>query len=277
MKIIDQKHGSMSSRKRGVIESSGKYIWFVDDDDEIYNPVACEKLFNIFDLEKDIQIIQFAIYSIRYKVFKCVNKVEFIGKYSSERLQHYYYTDYLGSENKKIITPSVWSKIYDAKVVKETAFQVGNRFSALFDAVFLLLPLLLLGFFVSQKKISKKVSLIGFIVSFVLLTVEAFTLRAFGQESVSFIFMTFPTAYFLFSLISQLDWKLNGKVCSVLGASSLMIYCFHPMVIELFGDWQINSIVLFLITAIISIAVAIIYITVKSKLQNIRRKNSSNA
>ena len=119
MKIIDQKNGAMDSRKRGVIESVGQYIWFVDDDDEIYNPVACEKLLNIFDLEKDIQIIQFAIYSIRYKVFKCVNKVEFIGKYSSDELIHNYYTDYLGGENNKIITPSVWSKIYDAKVVKE--------------------------------------------------------------------------------------------------------------------------------------------------------------
>ena len=76
----------------------------------------------------------------------------------------------------------------------QTIFGIGGKFSALFDAVFLLLPLLLLGFFISQKKISLKFSLIGFIVSFSLLTVEAFTLKAFGQESVSFIFLTFPTA-----------------------------------------------------------------------------------
>ena len=98
-------------------------------------------------------------------------------------------------------------------VFMQSAFRMGNKFSALFDAVFLLLPILLLGFFITQKKISLKFSLIGFIVSFSLLTVEAFTLKAFGQESVSFIFMTFPTAYFLFSLISQINWNLNGKVC----------------------------------------------------------------
>lgn len=146
----------------------------------------------------------------------------------------------------------------------QTAFRMGNRFSALFDAVFLLLPLLLLGFFVSQKKISKKVSLISFIVSFILLIVEAFTLKSFGQESVSFIFMTFPTAYFLFSLISQLNWKLNGKVCSALGASSLIIYCFHPMAIELFGDWQINSIALFVISSVVSVIVALTVCVLKN-------------
>ena len=119
MKIIDQKNGAMDSRKRGVIESVGQYIWFVDDDDEIYNPSACEKLINIFDNYKDVQIIQFAIYSIRYNLLKSINKVELEGVYSSNVLLIDYYTDYLSSENKKIIMPSVWSKIYDAKVVKE--------------------------------------------------------------------------------------------------------------------------------------------------------------
>ena len=147
----------------------------------------------------------------------------------------------------------------------QSAFQIGNKFSALFDAVFLLLPLLLLGFFITQKKISLKFSLIGFIVSFILLTVEAFTLKVFGQESVSFIFMTFPTAYFLFSLISQLDWKLNGKVCSVLGASSLMIYCFHPMIVELFIDIVPSSIILFVIVTVLSVVASMVIAKIKSK------------
>ena len=148
----------------------------------------------------------------------------------------------------------------------QTVFQAGNRFSALFDAVFLLLPLLLLGFFVSQKKISKKVSLIGFIVSFALLTVEAFTLKSFGQESVSFIFMTFPTAYLLFSLISQLDWKLNGKVCSMLGASSLIIYCFHPMIRELLEGIVTNSILMFIIVATVSVLVSLIVVLIITRI-----------
>lgn len=42
----------------------------------------------------------------------------------------------------------------------QTIFGIGGKFSALFDAVFLLLPLLLLGFFISQKKhLGRKVSL----------------------------------------------------------------------------------------------------------------------
>ena len=152
-------------------------------------------------------------------------------------------------------------------VFMQSAFRMGNRFSALFDAVFLLLPLLLLGFFISQKKISLKFSLIGFIVSFSLLTVGAFTLKAFGQESVSFIFMTFPTAYFLFSLISQINWNLNGKVCTLLGSASLIIYCFHPMIVELFIDIVPSSIILFLGTAIISVLLSLMLMLIKARIK----------
>lgn len=148
----------------------------------------------------------------------------------------------------------------------QTIFGIGGKFSALFDAIFLLLPLLLLGSFISQKKIPLKLSLIGFIVSFSLLTVEAFTLRSFGQESVSFIFMTFPTAYLLFSLISQLDWKLNGKVCSMLGASSLIIYCFHPMIRELLEGIVTNSILMFIIVATVSVLVSIIVVFIITRI-----------
>ena len=154
----------------------------------------------------------------------------------------------------------------------QTILGIGGKFSALFDAVFLLLPLLLLGFFISQKKISLKFSLVGFIVSFSLLTVEAFTLKAFGQESVSFIFMTLPTAYFLFSLISQINWKLNGRVCTVLGASSLIIYCFHPMIVGLFFDIVPSSILLFVITTIISVAVALMFVIIITKISSRKQR-----
>lgn len=119
MKIIDQRNGAMDSRKRGVIESVGKYIWFVDDDDVIFNARACEKLISIFSHEKNVQIIQFAIYSIKYKFLKAIRKVNLTGSFTSEKLIHDYYTDFLSSGEKEIITPSVWDKIYDAKVVKE--------------------------------------------------------------------------------------------------------------------------------------------------------------
>lgn len=154
----------------------------------------------------------------------------------------------------------------------QTIFGIGGKFSALFDAVFLLLPMLLLGFFISQKKISLKLSLIGFIVSFSLLTVEAFTLKAFGQESVSFIFMTLPTAYFLFSLISQMNWNLNGKVCTLLGAASLVIYCFHPMIVGLFFDIVPSSILLFVITTIISAAVALMFVIIRTKISSRKQR-----
>ena len=154
----------------------------------------------------------------------------------------------------------------------QTIFGIGGKFSALFDAAFLLLPLLFLGFFITQKKISLKLSLIGFVVSFSLLTVEAFTLKAFGQESVSFIFLTLPTAYFLFSLISQMNWNLNGKVCTLLGAASLVIYCFHPMIVGLFIDIVPSSILLFVITTIISAAVALMFVIIRTKISSRKQR-----
>ena len=159
--------------------------------------------------------------------------------------------------------------------VMQSAFQIGNKFSALFDAVFLLLPLLFLGFFITQKKISLRISLIGFIVSFSLLTVEAFALKAFAQESVSFIFMTFPTAYFLFALISQINWNLNGKVCTLLGSASLIIYCFHPMIVELFIDIVPSSILLFVIVTASSVIVSLVFVIVKFKIYTKKRKKQS--
>lgn len=119
MKIIDQKHRSMDSRKRGVLESVGEYIWFVDDDDEIYNSDACLRLINIFEHEDDVQIIQFGAYTVKNKFLRSVRVVNLSGKHSSKELISNYYTDFLTSANKNIITPSVWDKVYDSKVVKE--------------------------------------------------------------------------------------------------------------------------------------------------------------
>lgn len=163
-------------------------------------------------------------------------------------------------------------------VFMQSVFRMGNRFSALFDAVFLLLPLLLLGFFITQKKISLRISLIGFIVSFSLLTVETFALKAFAQESVSFIFMTFPTAYFLFSLISQINWNLNDKICTLLGSASLIIYCFHPMIVELFIDIVPSSILLFIITSTISVIVsfATFFISIRISAKRKLKKRQNN-
>ena len=133
------------------------------------------------------------------------------------------------------------------------------KFSALFDAAFLILPLLLLGYFIRHNSIKFIwFSLLGFVLSFGFLFAEAFTLKSFGGEKVSFILMTFPTAYFFFLSVSHIQIKRCGRIISMLGWASLMIYCFHPMALELFDDFVTNSVFLYFCTATVSMTFAII-------------------
>lgn len=142
-------------------------------------------------------------------------------------------------------------------------FGICHKFDALFDAVFLILPLLLLGYFISIcKKPNIKWSFIGFVCSFVLLTTEAFILRNFGQESVSFIFFTLPTAYFSFSIVLQLKFGNKLRIGKMLGSVSLIIYCFHPMVVEILPE-DMFSLLKYIIVAIVSFLVAVGYYFIK--------------
>lgn len=154
-----------------------------------------------------------------------------------------------------------------------SVFNLFHKFDALFDAVFLLLPLMLLGYIISTGKIPElKWCVLGFCFSFALLTVEAFTLRSFGQESVSFIFFTFPTAYFAFSLISHLKFGEKLKYGKMLGSVSLIIYCFHPMIVEILPK-DMYSILKYLIVAIVSIAFSVGYYYIKLAIVKIRTRN----
>lgn len=126
MKIINQENGIMDSRKRGVIESVGEYIWFVDDDDEIYNSSACERLISIFEKEDDVQIIQFATHSIKHSFLKSTREVNLKGKFSAEELIHNHFTDFLCSGDRDIITPSVWDKIYTSKLVRDAYHNLAD-------------------------------------------------------------------------------------------------------------------------------------------------------
>jgi len=119
-------------------------------------------------------------------------------------------------------------------------------------ALFLILPMLLLGFCIGNTPVlSKRMAIIGFILSFFMLCTEAFFLKARGQIKVSYIVFSYPTAYFLFQ--SLLNIRSASKLFTKLAGISVYIYCFHPMVVETVGIMTNNSIVLYLISVVISI------------------------
>lgn len=152
--------------------------------------------------------------------------------------------------------------------VVKNIFNVMQTFSGIRDGLFCILPMMLLGAYISnQKKTRKrKIVILGLIISATFFFIEAFILRHLGQNAVSFIIMVFPTSYFLFQLILSFDMPKNmNRICGRLGAASLLIYLIHPLIIDLTAQFTKQSILHFLLTAIISTVISIIYVKIKSK------------
>ena len=126
--------------------------------------------------------------------------------------------------------------------------------------MFCLLPFMLLGADVcTQKKKESKFYVVGFAASIALLIMEAFTLRHFGQESVSFIVFTLPTGYFLLHLVLNIEITSKWNAYHMLSAASLMMYLIHPLIIELFGTIIKSTIPLFAVTTVLATVCGICY------------------
>ncbi len=123
----------------------------------------------------------------------------------------------------------------------------------MYDAVFCILPLLLLGAEIYKKERKKTLWIvIGFCVSFILLIIEVTTLKHLGQDEVSFIFTTLPTSYFLFQIVLSIKIKSLIKPIYIIVRQSTFIYCFHPIAIKLYSNWVTNSFSKWIVVAISS-------------------------
>ena len=133
-----------------------------------------------------------------------------------------------------------------------------ERISAVFVALFTILPLLLLGFFIALGFYPKlKIAIIGLVISVILLVIEALVLHNRGVDNVSFLFSTYPTVFFIFSIALKISWKPKNSITRLLGAISLIIYCIHPLIILVLQCFTQETIILFLITSIISTAIGL--------------------
>lgn len=131
------------------------------------------------------------------------------------------------------------------------------------SALFLILPLLLLGYLIATRELPKlSFCVIGLFVSFVLLTFEAFILKSHGQEKFSYIFFTLPTAYFVFSTVIQLKFAQGLRLAKILGEVSTFIYCFHPMIVEVLPE-GLPSLQKYSIVAFVSVLVSVGYYYIK--------------
>lgn len=133
-------------------------------------------------------------------------------------------------------------------------------FYAPVSAQFVILPLLLLGAYLCDRKekgdmIKKNLTFLT--ISFLFLLVEGSVLKyRLGLEGVTRIFMILPVSYFLFSLllgiqIKSISFKYFGKM-------SLIIYCIHPM--KYINTAIQDSISAYLIVCILSASVSLAWL-----------------
>lgn len=148
----------------------------------------------------------------------------------------------------------------------QALLRMMDKYSGVFDALFLLLPLMLMGVYIQKLKgkfVSHKKINVGFLISFALLIVEVMLLKINGVEKFSYVFFTLPTAYFLFNIIINLKFDFKS---TYLGSCSLFIYCVHPMVLNIVDRGVNNTILIFVITCVISTLLGIVYTIIKQRI-----------
>jgi len=142
----------------------------------------------------------------------------------------------------------------------------ATAFDALFTGVTRLLPLMMMGAWLSQIDLTKcgisKLAIL-FIIFFLLMVVEIAFIRNHGGERWSFIFTTLPMSVALFAVINSMG-GVKLTYAHVLARMSMIVYCLHPALIWLLKDYINHSLILFLTIAVVSTLLSFIWVKVKT-------------
>lgn len=146
-------------------------------------------------------------------------------------------------------------------------FEIGDWLSCFLAAFTRCLPFLLLGALIARlktKNIKTWIQAGGLSVSFLGLCAEAYLLKHFEQERFSYIFFTLPVAFFLFMFIKSCNLPDTSKhIYKKMANVSMYIYLVHPLVILILKEYISNSMLLFTVTCILSIAVSVFCVKIK--------------
>ena len=146
-------------------------------------------------------------------------------------------------------------------------FVITDKVPRLFDAVFCILPFMLIGYNLAFiKEENKRISLYMFFLCLVLWMVEANWLKIMGVSSYSYLIFTFPTAYCLFDSIKNMGIKNINIAKYKLNELSLYIYCIHPIFIEMLDGIKISTVMNFIIISILSILFGLLLIQIKERI-----------
>lgn len=127
VKIVDLKEnrGTSYARKIGVVKSTGKYILFLDPDDE-YDNTACEKLYEIIEnINTDVvmygtKVVSHSSNAYDVKFFENMVKP----KYNDLLLDDIVYKGFVDNN----ISINIWNKIYNAGFLKKVFEKVDDRY-----------------------------------------------------------------------------------------------------------------------------------------------------
>lgn len=148
-------------------------------------------------------------------------------------------------------------------------FGICDKFGCAFYAVVRCLPFFLLGTCLYESKSSGQLQKpqYGLSISAVLLVAEVYFLKHIGGTQFSYVFMTLPTAYFLFGTLLNLKVNIDskGQYTFLLSRMSFIIYCVHPAVLQIVDMFKPHSLVRFLFTAGVSVVIAVMYCFLSQK------------
>jgi len=134
------------------------------------------------------------------------------------------------------------------------------------ERIICLLPLLLAGACIHNATVlTRKKCTIGFILCFILLCTESFSLRYAGVQAISYAVFTLPTAYFLFRALLCISFISDKPILRRISAINLFVYCVHPMLVEVLAKFQLCSVTHFLLAAAGSSALGYLYVLITRK------------
>lgn len=124
----------------------------------------------------------------------------------------------------------------------EILVQASSTLKCLYYFAFRATPYIMIGVVINRHniKIKKNKSLALFFVSFVLMFAEAIYVNSKNEGNYSFLIMTIPTIFFLLNAVKETNLtgeKFNFKLARNM---STFIYCCHPLVLGIIGDFGIN-------------------------------------
>lgn len=151
--------------------------------------------------------------------------------------------------------PNNLSKVL-LKIINTPYLPLGN--------ILLAAPFLLVGVWNNRISLSVKIKSIGIVFSglFWLCEVSALYYMVPGSEKYSYVFATLPVCFFVFAIIKE--WKVTfpGDYSILLRNVSTLIYCVHPLIInlcQLNGFYQSqNSVCKYMIMLSLSLVFAIL-------------------